>query len=334
MSNQPPLQGVNLGGWLLLEKWMTYSLFEGTSAVDEYTFMQTEGAADKIEHHRQTFITEEDFKWMAVHNVNAVRIPVGYWVFEGDGPYTATVKYLDWAVKTAKKYNLYVLIDLHGAKGSQNGRDHSGKIGRSDWFKYPEYREHAIKILEKLAIRYKGDQNVWGIELLNEPRLGIFHFKLRKFYQHAYDRIAKVARPGLKIIFHDAFTPRLMSGAIKQKAEHPVIMDIHWYQFTVLFSGLYNLREYFDKVKRRQGLLTRLQKAQPIIIGEWSLVLSAKALSGRTGKHEVIVSKEHADIQFLAYKYAHGWFYWSYKTEGRGNWNFRSLVEDGVITLE
>lgn len=29
------LQGVNLGGWLVLEKWMTPSLFDGTTAADE-----------------------------------------------------------------------------------------------------------------------------------------------------------------------------------------------------------------------------------------------------------------------------------------------------------
>ena len=32
------LRGVNLGGWLVLEKWMTPSLFEGLSATDETTW--------------------------------------------------------------------------------------------------------------------------------------------------------------------------------------------------------------------------------------------------------------------------------------------------------
>lgn len=34
------IKGVNLGGWLLLERWMSPSLFAGTDAVDEYTLMQ------------------------------------------------------------------------------------------------------------------------------------------------------------------------------------------------------------------------------------------------------------------------------------------------------
>ena len=43
------MRGVNLGGWLVLEKWMTPGLFAGINAVDEYTFMQTPGAAKKID---------------------------------------------------------------------------------------------------------------------------------------------------------------------------------------------------------------------------------------------------------------------------------------------
>ena len=30
------IKGVNLGNWLVLEKWMSPALFEGTDAEDEY----------------------------------------------------------------------------------------------------------------------------------------------------------------------------------------------------------------------------------------------------------------------------------------------------------
>jgi glucan 1,3-beta-glucosidase len=331
MKRASVLRGVNLGGWLLLEKWMTPSLFADTSAVDEYTFMQTPGARAKIDKHRREFITEEDFKWMAGSGINAVRIPVGYWILESDGPYIEGAKYLDWAIKTAKKYNIRVLIDLHGAKGSQNGHDNSGRDGKSDWFKNKEYREQTVSTLASIAKRYKDADNLWGIELLNEPKLGLFHFKLRKFYKEAYERVSHVAGPDVKIVFHDAFTPRLMSGAIKQEK---TVMDIHWYQFTILFPWLYSLKRYFKKVKRRKSLINRLQKRQLVIVGEWSVVLSGKILKGLTKNEEQEAFKTHAKLQQDAYAGAAGWFYWSYKTEGRGIWNFRSLVEDKVITLD
>jgi aryl-phospho-beta-D-glucosidase BglC (GH1 family) len=53
-----------------------------------------------------------------------VRIPIGYWAFDvapGE-PYIQGQKpYLLNAIGWAAKYNLKVIIDLHGAPGSQNG---------------------------------------------------------------------------------------------------------------------------------------------------------------------------------------------------------------------
>ena len=64
--NPMALTGVNLGGWLILERWMTPTLFEGTDAQDEYSFMQTPSAKAKLRNHQKTFITERDFKWLVI----------------------------------------------------------------------------------------------------------------------------------------------------------------------------------------------------------------------------------------------------------------------------
>lgn len=327
------LRGVNLGGWLLLEKWMTPTLFEGTDAIDEYTFMQTDDAHRKIERHRHSFIREADFKWLAANGIEAVRIPIGYWIFDGDEPFAAGITHLDWAVKMAAKYRLRVLLDLHGAKGSQNGKDHSGKLGRSEWFARHEYRQQTIDVLERLAKRYYHDDYVWGIEVLNEPKIGIFHFKLRRFYNRAYDALLKVARPGTYIVFHDAFTPRLLSGAVLASSSLPVAMDVHWYQFGRLLHRFETMKRYFKAVRKRDTLIGNLQRRQPLIIGEWSVVLSGAILNGASREEEQAFFKEHAQHQLAVYDGALAWFYWTYKTEGRGIWHFRSQVEDGIIVL-
>ncbi|MNL31236.1 hypothetical protein D3C87_1530130 [compost metagenome] len=80
-------------------------------------------------------------------------------------------------------------------------------------------------------------------------------------------------------------------------------------------------------------LVARLQHRQPIIVGEWSVVLSGKILNGVSHEREQALFKEHAQLQLAAYDNALAWFYWTYKTEGRGIWHFRSQVEDGIITL-
>lgn len=328
------MKGVNLGGWLLLEKWMTPSLFAGTDAVDEYSFMQTNDAQTKIETHRHTFITEADFEWLARHGIEAVRIPVGYWLFDADGPYTPTIAYVDWAVEMAKKHGIKVLIDMHGAPGSQNGKDHSGRIGKAQWYDASEHRSCTIDILVRIAERYRNDPTVWGVQMLNEPKLGVFQWKLRKFYEQAYQKVADVGRPGLVIVFHDAFTPRLLSAALWPHSDNPAVMDIHWYHFTELLHKWLPVGWYFRKVKRRSNLIKRLQVHQPVIIGEWSMVLSAEALRKRRSSEHKDLMRQHAEIQLMTYKTAAAWFYWSYKTEEEGVWNFRSLVEKGVISLK
>jgi glucan 1,3-beta-glucosidase len=162
----------------------------------------------------------------------------------------------------------------------------------------------------------------------------LFQWKLRRFYREAYARLVKVARPGTRIVFHDAFSPRLLSGVISAKPHFPVVMDTHWYEFTDILYKWHSLESYFKKIRRRPKLITRLQKCQDVIVGEWSVVLSGRILDGRQREQELAAFKEHGRLQLEVYGKTAGWFYWTYKTEGRGIWHFRSLVEDGIVTLD
>lgn len=329
----PPLRGVNFGGWLVLERWMTPRLFEGTEARDEYEFMQTPGALEKLREHQKTFIQEEDFKWLQANGLNAVRIPVGYWVLDGDEPYRSAIGRLDWAVRMAAKYDIKVLICLHGAPGSQNGHDHSGRTGRAEWYHSRESREQTIEILARLAERYRDQPSVWGLELLNEPLAWRHLVVLRKFYTQAYTRIRAVARPGLVTVFSDAFMPRTMSGALRPYAKYPVAMDTHWYHFFIWrkLQRIIPFGLYTAVLRWRRVLLGRLQKAQPVVVGEWSGVIGSEALSRFPKERHEEMMREHLRRQIEVFSEVAGWFYWSYKTEERGIFHFRSMVEDGHV---
>lgn len=331
-----PLRGVNLGGWLVLERWMTPTLFAGTDAEDEYSFMKTSGALAKLRAHQKSFIREEDFEWMAANGINAVRIPVGYWIFEGESPYVSSIGRLDWAIRMATKYNIRVLICLHAAPGSQNGEHHSGRVGDAAWFQNARYRERTVAILVRLAERYADQSAVWGIELLNEPHAWHRVLRLRRFYKQAYTALCKVARPGLVTVFHDAFMPRIMSGVLRVKPEYPVVMDVHWYQF-FLPPWLQRILPFWCTkmlVQSRARLFERLSRAQPVIVGEWSGVIGGETLQRVVHDRHELLMQEHLRRQVQLYARLKGWFYWSYKTESRGIFHFRSMVEDGHVTLD
>src|SRR5580704_4848533 len=74
------LRGVNLGAWLVLEKWMVPDIYRGSDAPDEYSLCLALGdqAKSRLDRHRETFITAADFRWIRDRGLNAVRLPVGY----------------------------------------------------------------------------------------------------------------------------------------------------------------------------------------------------------------------------------------------------------------
>lgn len=86
------INGVNLGNWLVLEKWMDPEPFVRTAEDDEIWMHRTHGAlwsernlAEELRRHRDAYITLEDFRIIADHGLNLVRIPVPYFIF-GDWP--------------------------------------------------------------------------------------------------------------------------------------------------------------------------------------------------------------------------------------------------------
>ena len=126
------VKGVNLGNWLVLEKWMSPSLFDGTTAEDEYylpTQLSKEVYEAKIKIHRSEYITERDFTRIKSMGMDAVRIPVPYFIFGDREPFIGCIEELDKAFNWAEKYGLQILIDLHTAPDSQNGFDNGGISG-------------------------------------------------------------------------------------------------------------------------------------------------------------------------------------------------------------
>lgn len=166
------VKGVNLGNWLVLEKWMSPALFAGTTAEDEYCLprqLSREVYEARIKIHRAEYITERDFAAIRAMGMEAVRIPVPYFIFGDREPFIGCVEELDKAMNWAERYGLKVLIDLHTAPMGQNGFDNGGICGVCKWSSCPDEVEFVLTVLERLAKRYGSRTGLWGIEVLNEP---------------------------------------------------------------------------------------------------------------------------------------------------------------------
>ena len=217
-----PVRGLNIGGWLVLEPFITPKIFEqGKDLIDEHTlceFLGPEEAKRQLKEHYETFITEADFKKIAEMGFNHVRIPTGHWAVEvtPDEPYVAyeSWQYLLKGVQWARKYGLRVMVELHTAPGSQNGWNHSGKagvVGFLNGTQGTENAERTIRIATEM-IRFFNKPE-WSnvvpmFGVLNEPAMmKIPETKVKGWYAKSYDAIRKLLGPGLGplLTYHDGF---------------------------------------------------------------------------------------------------------------------------------
>ncbi len=130
-----PLRGVNLGSQFIVEPWM---------ANDEWNSMGCGGTASEFDcvsklgqtqanyawaNHWNTWTTKDDISKMQSYGLNAIRIPVGYWIDE-DLVYSDSehfpqggLHYLEQICGWASDAGFYIIIDLHGAPGAQRAEN-------------------------------------------------------------------------------------------------------------------------------------------------------------------------------------------------------------------
>ncbi|KAL8994223.1 MAG: hypothetical protein Q9169_005739 [Polycauliona sp. 2 TL-2023] len=365
--NGNKVRGVNLGGWFVLEPWITPSIFgewaSSNTVKDEYTYTKTLGKAEafsRLSNHWNTFITQGDFNQIAQAGMNHVRIPIGYWALalvEGDPYVQGQLEVLDKAINWARGAGLKVMLDLHGAPGSQNGFDNSGKYGSIGW-QQGDTVSQTLNAIRNLADRYKGDTDVVSaIELLNEP-LGpnLNMGGVQDFYGKGSE-IVKSASTNFAVALHDAFQTdwSQFGGGVDN-----VMIDTHQYQ---IFSPDEVGLSPSQHVSRACDLGPKLASTNKwIVVGEWSGAQTdcAKWLNGLgkgarydgsfpdsrytgncNGKSVGSVSALSSDdknnirsfieAQLDAYEQHTGWFFWTWKTESAPEWDMQDLIAGGLF---
>eukprot|EP00540_Astrosyne_radiata_P010005 CAMPEP_0116830220 /NCGR_PEP_ID=MMETSP0418-20121206/4645_1 /TAXON_ID=1158023 /ORGANISM="Astrosyne radiata, Strain 13vi08-1A" /LENGTH=737 /DNA_ID=CAMNT_0004459305 /DNA_START=108 /DNA_END=2321 /DNA_ORIENTATION=- len=141
------LRGVNMGGWMELEPWITPSLFyqflgnnENNTAMDIFTFCTVLGPEEgniQLHRHWSKWITRDIVLELGRSGLNSVRLPVGDFIFHPYGPYVGCVDggadYVDQFMEWALEAKIEVLIDIHCLRHSQNGFDNSGQAMEVKW---------------------------------------------------------------------------------------------------------------------------------------------------------------------------------------------------------
>ena len=150
------MRGTNIGGWMVLEPWITPSLFyrflgkkhsDGIGR-DSSSFCEALGPEEGnrvMKAHWKSWVTEEHIKELKEKEVEIVRLPIGDWTLKPYGPYVGCMDgakdEIKWFLDMCEKYGIKVLLDVHAVKGSQNGFDNSGVAHKTVWLDEDHY-EH------------------------------------------------------------------------------------------------------------------------------------------------------------------------------------------------
>ena len=154
-ADKTALVGTNIGGWMVLEPWITPSMFyrflgkthSDGIGTDQYTFCEALGPelGNKVlKAHWDEWIKEDLLFDLAKKGVEVIRVPYGDWTMTQYGPYVGCTdgakEKLEWLLETADKAGLKVWFDLHAIEGSQNGYDNSGLSNHTEWVDETHYQ--------------------------------------------------------------------------------------------------------------------------------------------------------------------------------------------------
>src|SRR5690625_1704038 len=202
--------------------------------------------------------------------MNVLRLPFTYFeMLNDDGSLKSTAfDRLDWFIEEAEKRELYVILDLHGAPGSQNGKDHSGDISHPDggnMYGNEENMNRTIFLWEKVAERYQDREWVAGYDILNEPE-GASGAAQFAFYDTLYQAIRTIDNNHV-IFFEAIWDPQDLPNPQVYQWEN-VAYSYHFYGWDDI-DGLLYQKDFTDSKVSMVNEMTNYNV--PLLVGEFTL---------------------------------------------------------------
>lgn len=304
-GDQVMLRGTNVGGWLVMEDWMT-----PVNSPDQKTTIDTltdrfgeEKAADLINVYQDHYWQASDFDYVKEEGMNVLRLPFTYFeMLNDDGSLKSTAfDRLDWFIEEAEKRELYVILDLHGAPGSQNGKDHSGDISHPDGGNLYGNEENMNKtefLWTKIAERYKGNEWIAGYDILNEPE-GAQDAEQFEFYDRLYKSIREVDKDHI-IYFEAIWNPTDLPNPEIYQWEN-IVYSYHFYGWDDTDS-FHAQKKFTDSKVPMVNEMTNYNV--PLLVGEFTLFNNVQSW-----EYALDVYEEQQ------------WHYttWTYKVTGEGS---------------
>ena len=336
-GNRLQLKGINAGQILLQEGWMSPFALEPSKNPDgsyvtdadgnlqypEFTEEEFRAGLQRnpnlagydldelMQYYYDCFFTTEDFRIIKEDlQLNTIRLPFYYLNILNED---LTLKeeeeafaYLDWFIGEAAKQEIYIVLDLHGAPGSQNGFEHSGVEKRvAGLWDSAENLDATVALWEFIAHHYtvtRPDLGAWiaTYDLLNEPTFRYQTYTNREcwdFFDRLYDAIR--AKGDQHVITMEGCWD---FSALPDPADYGwenVQYEYHWYNWwpdSVPYSVFYAYQD-LRNIGRDYDV--------PVFIGEFTVFENRQ---------------QWAEELALFDQRGYNWTIWNYKTTVTGWW--------------
>ena len=336
-GNRLQLKGINAGQILLQEGWMSPFALEPSKNPDGSFVTDADGnlqypefteeefraglqanpnladydLEELLQHYYSCFFTEEDFRIIREElGFNTIRLPFYYLNILNEDlslkEEAEAFAYLDWFISNAAAQDLYVILDLHGAPGSQNGYEHSGAADqKAKLWESQDYRTATIRLWEAIARHYTLTRPDLGAQiatydLMNEPTYqsrGVTTKECWDFFDELYDAIR--AQGDIHVITMEGCWD---FGSLPDPADYGwenIQYEYHWYNWwsDKLPYTLFHAYQDLSNIGRNYDV--------PVLIGEFTVFENRENWA-----------KELALFDGRGYN----WTIWNYKTTVTGWW--------------
>ncbi|MBO7319024.1 MAG: cellulase family glycosylhydrolase [Clostridia bacterium] len=331
------LKGVNLGAWLVREDWLNpdhigvtdaeYAKMSETDRAiyDEYKGKKYDGemiydvlekrfgrekAQELLNMFYDNWITEWDLDNIKSMGFNCVRVPFWYRNFYYDDNGTKILdengewdfSRLDWVVEECAERGLYVILDMHGAVGSQSDAPHSGRAFQGAQLmenseQGERYRELTDELWTAIAERFKDEPAVAMYDLLNEPMCDVScteierRIKNESIYTRLYNTVRAVDEE--HVITMEAIWTGFALPKTFFKGWENVVYQVHFYNNSDFIFNFFLL------------LTIAIHPNVPLMVGEF---YPHKATTWENCFSTMI-------------KLDYSWMLWTYKATGHGMWD-------------
>lgn len=300
------LRGTNAGGWLVQENWMN-----PTNASDQKTMMTTlanrfgtSKRDELVSTYENNYWTTQDFDNCAEMGMSVIRLPFTYMNLCDDNGNLKSNAFdrLDWFVQNCSQRGMYVILDMHGAFGSQNGMDHSGEINDGKQLYYNQSnKDKTLNLWKKIAEHFKGNPAVAAYDILNEPGIkAAATYSLHwDFYNEIYNTIR--SKDSNHIIIMESCWDADNLPRPSQYGWTNVAYEYHYYPWSTQNSSDAQKSYFSSKVSD----IANHNYGVPTFVGEFTCFEQAEGWKAAMSTFN-----------------SQGWHWttWSYKVTGNSSW--------------